>query len=116
MIRHDDRVSLKQMLDHACEARDLSQGRSRTDLAADRTLQLALTRLVEVIGEAANRVSESTRERHPQIPWLEIIGMRNRLIHGYDVVDLNLLWDTIEIDLPKLIQQIKRVLQELGDG
>ena len=57
---------------------------------------------MEIIGEAAARVSIPTREKHDEIPWTNIVGMRNRLIHGYDMVDLNLLWDTSEIDLSPL--------------
>jgi uncharacterized protein with HEPN domain len=81
-----------QMLDYAKKARAMVVGRRREDLDRDDTLQLALTRAVEVIGEAAWRVSESARNRHAEIPWRDIVGMRNRLIHGYDAVDLNLLW------------------------
>jgi uncharacterized protein with HEPN domain len=73
---------------------------------------LALTRLVEIIGEAANRVSEKTRQKNPQIPWPQIIGMRNRLIHGYDVVDLDLLWDTITNDLPPLVKSLQGIVGE----
>jgi uncharacterized protein with HEPN domain len=79
------------MLDHAREAVELLGDKSRDRLNTDRVIQLALTRLVEIVGEAAGRVSEPTRRQNPQIPWLEIIGMRNRLAHGYDVIDLNLL-------------------------
>lgn len=83
---------------------------SRRELETNRMLQLALTRLVEIIGEAASRVSHETRSRYPEIPWAEIIGMRNRLIHGYDFVDLNILWNTVKIDLPPLIEQLERIL------
>lgn len=111
MSRRDDRLSLRHMLDHAREATQLVQDRTRPDLDADRTLALALTRLMEIIGEAAKRVSESTREEHPQVPWRLIIGMRNRVIHGYDEVDLDVLWDAIQLDLPPLIEQLEDVLK-----
>ena len=100
MSMRDDRTSLKDMLSHAREAAELLGDASREDLGRDRVVQLALTRLVEIIGEAANRVSEETRLQHPDIPWAQIIGMRNRLIHGYDVIDHDLLWDTVTNDLP----------------
>ena len=70
-------------------------------MGCNRVLQLALTRLMEIVGEAANRVSQSTRQANPKIPWPRIIGMRNRLIHGYDVIDFDLLWDTVTNDLPR---------------
>ena len=82
MSRRDDSVSLRHMLDHAREATQLVRDRSRPDLDADRTLALALTRLMEIISEAAKRVTEPTREKHPQVPWRLIVGMRNRVIHG----------------------------------
>ena len=82
-------------------------GHVREDLPKDRQLNLALVRLVEIIGEAAARVTEETREKHPQIPWLDIVGMRNRIVHGYDEVDLDILWDVIELHLPRLIEQLR---------
>jgi len=72
---------------------------------------LALTRLVEIIGEAAARVSAQTREQYPDIPWIEMIGLRNRLIHGYDAVDLDILWDILKEDLPPLIQRLRVLLE-----
>ena len=112
MSRHDDGVSMRQMLDHARKGCAMASGRCRTDLDSDYMLQLAMTRLVEIIGEAASRVSEPTRDKHPGIPWPQIVGMRNRLIHGYDTVDLNLLWDTVETDLPPLIASLREIVEE----
>jgi uncharacterized protein with HEPN domain len=110
MSRRDDTVPLRHMLDHAREAVALVQGRTRADLDSDRTVTLALTRLVEIVGEAANRVSDATQRQHASLPRREIIGMRNRIIHGYDSVDLNILWDVIEGDLPPLIEDLTAIL------
>jgi uncharacterized protein with HEPN domain len=112
MSRRDDQISMRHMLDHARRAREMARSRKRADLELDDMFQLALTRLVEIIGEAASRVSGPTREKHREIPWSDMVGMRNRLIHGYDVVDLNLLWDTIEIDLPPLIAALENIVEE----
>jgi uncharacterized protein with HEPN domain len=98
---------MRHMLDHASEAVRLGAGRTRADLDADRTFSLAMTRLLEIVGEAAARVSPSARERHPQIPWSAIAGLRNRLIHAYDAVDFDVLWDIVENDLPALIPQLQ---------
>jgi uncharacterized protein with HEPN domain len=98
------------MLDYAQKAIVISQGRNRNDLDEDLTFNLALTHLVEIIGEAANRVPEEFQEDHPEILWAQIIGMRNRLIHGYDEVDLNFLWSVVENDLPGLIAQLENLL------
>ena len=73
-------------------------------------MQLALTRLMEIIGEAANRVSSAKKEKIADIPWSQIIGMRNRLIHAYDIIDYDLLWDTIKSDLPRLIRSLKNII------
>jgi uncharacterized protein with HEPN domain len=112
MSSHDDQVSMRHMLEHTREARRMISGRERSGLKSDRMLQLAMTRLIEIIGEAASRVSTSTREKHKEIPWPDIMGMRNRLVHGYDMVDLDLLWDTVESDLPPLIAQLESILKD----
>jgi uncharacterized protein with HEPN domain len=75
-------------------------------------LELALTRLLEIVGEAANRLSEDTRGKYAQIPWPQIIGLRNRLVHGYDAVDLDILWDIARQDLPPLIAALERIVEE----
>ena len=112
MSKRDDQVSLVDMLVHATEAVELLGEADRKDLESDRIMQLALTRLMEIVGEAASRVSEATRQRHPQIPWRRIIGTRNRLAHGYDVVDLDILWDIVRNDLPPLIGQLGEIVGE----
>jgi uncharacterized protein with HEPN domain len=104
------------MLDHAVEAVDMIRGHSRQELDADRKLNLALVRLVEIIGEAAAHVSEVERKRVPQIPWEDIIGMRNRVVHGYDEVDFDILWDVVELHLPPLIVELRRALGDNADN
>ncbi len=105
MSKRDDVVSLKDMLSHSEEAVKLLEGKEREELEHDRVLQLALTRLIEIIGEAANRVTNECMRRHTEIPWQKIIGMRNRLIHGYDVIDYELVYDTVSYELPPLIEK-----------
>jgi len=105
-----DQIPLTQMLDYAREAVALAAGKSRADLDTDRLFELALTRLLEVIGEAANRVPDEMQDANPEIPWMQIIGLRNRLIHGYDSVDFDILWTIVKDDLPDLIQKLEKVL------
>jgi uncharacterized protein with HEPN domain len=114
MTRHDDAMSLRHMLDHATEAVEMAQGRRREDLDSDRQLNLCLVRLVEVVGEAASRVTQSTRRKLAIIPWAAVVGLRNRLIHAYDKVDFNILWDVVQLDLPPLIEQLKTALGFAG--
>ena len=73
------------------------------------------TRLVEIVGEAAAKISPENQAKYPSIPWSLIIGMRNRLIHGYDSVNLDVLWDTIDVDLPPPIAALKKILEQTGD-
>ena len=112
MTRHSDQARLRHMLDHAVEAVSLVEGRSREDLDSDRLLNLALVRLLEIVGEAAARLSAETRDGCPQIPWPDIIGLRNRLIHGYDIVDFDILWDIVRDDLPALVVQLRKVVSD----
>jgi len=110
MSQHDDMTCLLQMRDHAREAVAYCAGKTREDMERDRILQLALVRLIEVVGEAAGRVSDSGRKKHDSLPWRGMIGMRNRLIHGYDAINTEVLWNTIQTDLPELIRKIDRLL------
>ena len=114
MPNQRDRVRLDHMLDHAREAITLTRGKTRADLDGDRVLSLALVRLLEIVGEAAGRVSEETRGHHPEIPWSQIVGLRNRLIHGYDAVDFDILWQIIADDLPVLVAILEPVLSSEG--
>ena len=110
MSQHDDMMRVRHMLDHAREALALARGKLRADLDSDRVLSLALVRLLEVIGEAATRVSKETQAKYAAIPWSEIVGLRNRLIHGYDSVDMDILWEILTHDLPSLVAQLPKVV------
>lgn len=115
MSRRDDATRLWQMLEYALEAFEMSQGRQRSDLDSDRMFELAITRLLEIAGEAASKTSPATQSAFPEIQWRPIIGLRNRLIHGYDSVDKDILWRVIEKDLPELVQQLRAILKSLTD-
>ena len=109
-MRKDDRIRLRHMLDAAREAQSFVASRSRSDLDHDRLLLLALVKDVEIIGEAASRVSEETRLEWADIPWQDIVATRHRLIHGYLDIDLDIVWSTVTDDLPPLAAQLERVL------
>lgn len=110
MKQADDRGRLQDMLESAEEAAEIARGKAREDMDRDRVLNLALARLLEIIGEAAARLSPEFCRRHPEVPWADIIGLRNRLIHNYRDVDFNILWQIIDADLPALIGNLKRIL------
>lgn len=82
------------------------EARTRRDLDRDRQLELSLVRLLEVVGEAANRVPRDVQARYPEIPWSAIVGLRNRLIHGYDSVDLDIVWQIVQEDLAPLVRAL----------
>ena len=109
MPRHDE-IRLRHMLDAAREAVSFARGRTRGDLDADRQLVLSLVKDIEIVGEAATRVSEPARRRLPEMPWERIVGMRNRLVHAYFDVNLDIVWKTISEDLPELIVLLERAI------
>lgn len=110
----DDRVRLRHMLDAAREAVGFAKGKGRADLDQDRLLVLGLLKCIEIVGEAAARVNPDTQSRYPQIPWADIVGMRNRLVHVYFDIDLDRVWDTVEQDLPPLIASLEEILNAEG--
>jgi uncharacterized protein with HEPN domain len=98
------------MLDAAQHALSFVERKSRVDLDRDNMLTLALVRAITVIGEAASRISRDTQQRFSDIPWQQIVGMRNRLIHGYDDINLDILWETTTIALPPLIRTLGTII------
>ena len=105
----DDKVPIQHILDAAREAVDFSKDRRREDLDNDRQLNLSLIRLLEIIGEAARQISPQFRQQYPDLPWKKMVGMRDRLIHGYFDVNLDVVWRTATQDLPVLIAQLEKI-------
>lgn len=100
------------MLDSAREAVDFAAGKNREDLDENRMLALALVRCIEIVGEAGARVSHEGRAEAPSLPWVEIVAMRNRLIHAYFDVNLDIVWQTVNEDLPPLINTLENTLRD----
>src|SRR5438477_9305374 len=107
MSRHNDNVSLRQMLEHSREARNMAAGQTRASIEADRMRHLALIHLVQIIGEAARRVSPPFQAAHAEIAWAQIIAFRNRMVHGYDSVDFDTLWAIVTTDIPALVMNLE---------
>ena len=107
--KEEDR--LRHMLDAAQTALEFTAKKKRSDLDTDAKLALALVRLLEVVGEAARHVSDETRRRSPGIPWKAIAGTRDRLVHGYFDVDLEIVWQITTRDLPSLIKELKKIFK-----
>jgi uncharacterized protein with HEPN domain len=111
-MRRDDEIRLHHMLQAAREAISFAKGKSRSDLDIDRMLTLSLVKELELIGEAATKVSEETQHQFTDIPWAEIVGMRNRLIHTYFDINLDIVWQTVVQDLPPLLSSLENILPD----
>lgn len=106
-----DRLRLLDMRDAAEDAIHIASGCTRADIENSRTLQLALVKAVEIIGEAARHVSEETRALAPDIDWGDIVGMRNNLVHAYWKINYDVLWEVITDKLPPLITELNRLIE-----
>lgn len=110
MSKADDPERVQHMIQAAEKALRFSEGKTRADLDDDELLALALVKLLEIVGEAAAQLSPATRRKLASIPWSQIVGMRNRLIHNYDDVDHDVLWQTLQTDLVPLIEELKKAI------
>jgi uncharacterized protein with HEPN domain len=108
----EDRIRITHMRDACLSVSRFIQGKSAPDLAGDEMLQFALVRAIEIIGEAAGRVSEDVQKAAPEIPWREAVGIRNRLVHAYFDVDLGILWQTAVESVPQLQDRLEKLLMK----
>jgi uncharacterized protein with HEPN domain len=108
----EDAIRIRHMIDAAETAQRFAAGRRRDGLDADQMLLFALVRAIEIIGEAASRVTQETRAATPTVPWASIVGMRNRLVHAYFDIDKDILWQTVTEEIPPLIALLKSIFPE----
>jgi len=111
----DDEARIRHMLDASRRATELSRGKTVAELDSDSETALALTRLLEILGEAAGRITPEIRERHPGVPWRDIAATRNRVIHRYFDVDMGIVEAIVGNDLPTLTGQLEDILKEMGE-
>ncbi|CAN5567499.1 DUF86 domain-containing protein [soil metagenome] len=107
-----DLVRVRHMRDAILEVSRFVSGRSREDLNMDRMLVLAIIKDIEILGEAASKVSSQFRAAHPEFPWSEAIATRNRLIHGYFDINLDIVWSTATEDLPPLVPLLEQIIRD----
>jgi uncharacterized protein with HEPN domain len=112
-MEKDDFVYVGHMLDMSRKALDLVQGRSREEFERNEALALALTHLLQVIGEAARKVSKPFAEQNPGIPWRAIIGMRHKVVHDYLYVDRDIVWDVATKNLEPLAAELDKILRQV---
>ena len=113
-MKKDDSVFLRHILDAIHQVNGYLSGVTHDQFLQQKIVQDAVVRQLEIIGEAANNLSVDLREMHPEVTWGQIIGMRNRLIHAYFQVDLDIVWEVAGIDLPALKERVEDMLEELG--
>ncbi len=110
MSKRDPVVALRDICLYAGRAMGLAQQHRREDLATDWQAGLLAQRVLEVLGEAVKRLPTDLRERHPQVPWRDWAGIRDRITHGYDNIDYAIVWESLHTDAPALLEQAKRIL------
>jgi uncharacterized protein with HEPN domain len=115
MSAHDPRVTLQQIQDAARRLQMICAGQTPARLLTDWQATAALERFLEIVGEGVKRLPADLRSRYPSVPWKEIAGTRDRLSHGYDDVDHQVLWDAVQNDVPLLLVTVEQMLKELGE-
>ena len=103
-------VYIAHMLDMAEKGLSISANLSREEYDGNETIRLALTHIIQVVGEAARLIPVEFRDQHPQVPWHEIIGMRHRIVHDYLNVDEDIIWSVVQQDLPPLLKMLKSII------
>ena len=114
MSRHDPKVTLRQVADHARRAQELCAQNTLPEILTDWQKRAAFERVMEVLGEAVKRLPVELTARYPVVDWRAIAGMRDRVSHGYDAIDYDLLWQAVQYRVPGLLATVEQMLKDLG--
>lgn len=106
-----DDAYLFDILESARAALEYARGKTKDEFLKNPLLQDAIVRRLEIIGEAAGRVSTATQEKHAHLPWQAVKGTRNRVVHEYDSIQLDIIWDILQKDLPSLVKQLEKIVK-----
>ena len=106
-----DQIRLRHILDASREALTFVEGRTKDGVLSDRQLLLAVIKEIEIVGEAASKISGELRDLHAEIPWAAMVGMRNRLIHAYADIDVEIVWSAVTLELPRLVRIVEALLE-----
>ena len=115
MQKRNDAVYLQHLLDAVERIEQYTTGMTEQQFLQNSLVQDAVVRQLEIIGEASRNLSDELRQKHSQVPWAKVVGMRNRIVHAYFDVDLTIVWEVIQRDLPDLKAQVHLILQALGE-
>lgn len=107
-----DRGRIEHMLEMALNLQEAKSRHTYEEILNDRILFYGLTKMAEIIGEAAYKLTNEFRDSHPELPWKEIIGMRHLLVHGYFTISPDILWDVIQNDIPDMIPTLQKYLEQ----
>ncbi|MDD4652060.1 MAG: DUF86 domain-containing protein [Methanothrix sp.] len=113
-MKKDDSVYLRHIMDAFMQIEHYTDGVSHEEFMKDNLIQDGVIRQLEVMGEAARNLSDDLRGDYPHIPWRQMIGLRNRMIHAYFNVNLEIIWEIVQGDIPNLKRETKRVLEDIG--
>jgi uncharacterized protein with HEPN domain len=111
-MKKDDSVYVGHMFDTARLILSKVAGRSRAEFDEDENLRLAVTHLIQTLGEAARRVSPQYQQSHPSVPWQKVIGMRHRVVHDYLHIDYDIVWNVATLNLPLLVTELEKIVCE----
>ncbi|MEW6236368.1 MAG: HepT-like ribonuclease domain-containing protein [Candidatus Omnitrophota bacterium] len=109
-MKKSDWIRLQPIQQAADELVDITKNRSREDLNTDRFFMFTVIKLVEIMGETASKISNEITDQYPQVPWQQMIRIRNRLIHGYFDINLNIIWKTSTVNIPPVSKEIANIL------
>jgi uncharacterized protein with HEPN domain len=109
-MKENDRIRIQHIIDAAQEALSFVRNTDQENFSNNRMMILSVIKEIEIIGEAVSKISDETKSKYYDIPWKDIVGMRNRLIHGYFEADVKLVWNTTKINLPPLVSSLEAIL------
>lgn len=112
-MKRTNKHYFKDILEYAKTALDFIKNVNYEEFILDKKIVFATVRALEVIGESSNRISDEIKEKYPNLPWTEMRGLRNRIIHNYDDIDYTIIWNVLKNEIPKLIMQIEEIINEI---
>lgn len=113
--KHGDFARLRHIFDAILEIEEYVQNKNFSDFTNNSMLRFACIKQLEIIGEASNHLSDEKQQQFSEIQWAQIVGMRNIFVHEYFGVDINIVWEIIEFDLPELKTKIAEILEEMKE-